>query len=243
MIGVWKKGAIGVNLLQLVYDFLFPLPPVCPICLKRQPRLQICQECRAEALQKRSVYGQCQRCQQLWCLQCPMPHLPGLARLSGRKYCPLAPISKIGSRSYWILNFAISPGWQRCWQKNWRRCCPDDYDVLVSVPLHPKRLRERGYNQSTLLARGLSAKSGIPFWDCLRRVRNTPHQTGLNRNQRLHNLDGAFTLKSGVQITGKKILLVDDVFTTGSTLRACAGVLHRYGAAQIKGICLAAGHD
>lgn len=169
--------------------------------------------------------------------------LAGTGPLIWQEILPFGPISRIGSRSYWISNFAINLGWQRYWQKNWRRCCPNDYDVLVSVPLHPKRLRERGYNQSTLLARGLSAKSGIPFWDCLRRVRNTPHQTGLNRNQRLHNLDGAFTLKAGVRITGKKILLVDDVFTTGSTLRACAGVLHRYGATQIKGICLAAGHD
>lgn len=242
MIGVWKKGAIGVNLLQLVYDFLFPLPPVCPICLKRQPRLQICQECRAEALQKRSVYGQCQRC-----------HSFGVCSAQCRT-CRDWPAYLTGNIALWpyqqswqqvILDFKFrnKPWLAEVLAEELALLLPDDYDILVSVPLHPKRLRERGYNQSTLLARGLSAKSGIPFWDCLRRVRNTPHQTGLNRNQRLHNLDGAFTLKSGVQITGKKILLVDDVFTTGSTLRACAGVLHRYGAAQIKGICLAAGHD
>ncbi len=118
---------------------------------------------------------------------------------------------------------------------------PDDYDVLVPVPLHPKRLRERGYNQSELLARALSEQIGIPWKNSLRRIRHTPHQTGMSREQRLQNLNGAFDLKRGGDVVDRRILLVDDVFTTGTTLRQCAKVLHQCGAKEILGATLASG--
>jgi ComF family protein len=119
---------------------------------------------------------------------------------------------------------------------------PHGYDLLVPVPLHPNRLHERGYNQSELLTRALSRYSGIPWQHSLKRVRDTPHQTGLNREERLHNLHNAFSLKGAdTAIKGKRIILIDDVFTTGSTLLSCAKVLHQHGAKEITSCTLASG--
>ncbi|MBD3226282.1 MAG: ComF family protein [Caldithrix sp.] len=95
------------------------------------------------------------------------------------------------------------------------------YDVITAVPLHPVRLRERGYNQSALIAANLSTVLNIPFDDSIiQRIKNTQSQTQLNRAQRVKNVTDAFAVKK----TGSNssILLVDDVITTGSTLNACA---------------------
>lgn len=102
-------------------------------------------------------------------------------------------------------------------------------DLIVPVPLHPARLRQRGYNQSLLLARQLGRALGIPCHaTLLQRVRNTPPQQSLDRALRLQNLQGAFALtpRAAAELTGlRRIALVDDVVTTLSTARAVAAVL------------------
>lgn len=102
-------------------------------------------------------------------------------------------------------------------------------DLLVPVPLHPARLRQRGYNQSLLLARQLGQALGVPCRsDLLQRVRNTPPQQSLDRAQRLQNLEDAFALapRAAREVSGlRRIALVDDVVTTLSTARAAAAVL------------------
>ena len=109
--------------------------------------------------------------------------------------------------------------------------------VLVPVPLAAKRLRERGYNQSEHLARALGTILRIPVrTNSLRRVRETPTQTALTPEARLANVAGAF-LGSGVQ--GLRIVLVDDVFTTGATLQAAAAALRKAGAAQVEAVTFA----
>jgi competence protein ComFC len=104
--------------------------------------------------------------------------------------------------------------------------------VLVPVPLHGARQREREFNQSEELCREVSKATQIPFINALRRRRNTGHQASLTRAQRLENLKAAFVAapkfaKPGNPLQGRKILLVDDVFTTGATTHACARVLMR----------------
>jgi ComF family protein len=104
--------------------------------------------------------------------------------------------------------------------------------VLVPVPLHPRKERERGYNQSRLLAAcfAAAADAGARVEEPLRRVIDTPTQTALDRRTRQANLKNAFALRSGAAINAAcHYVLVDDVFTTGSTLNACAGVLRRAG--------------
>jgi len=102
-------------------------------------------------------------------------------------------------------------------------------DALVPVPLHPARQRERGFNQSEHLARILGTALNVPLAeDVIRRVRNTPSQTDLGREQRQHNVRQAFKADASQQ-TGGRVLLVDDVLTTGSTLVACENALAEAG--------------
>jgi ComF family protein len=112
-------------------------------------------------------------------------------------------------------------------------------DLLVPVPLHPARRRERGYNQAELLARAVSGRTGIPVGNVLRRVRNTRSQVNLTPEQRRANLAGAFHACPGITLAGRRVVLVDDVTTTGATLSAAARVLHDLGASQVSGLVVA----
>jgi ComF family protein len=117
------------------------------------------------------------------------------------------------------------------------------YDALVPVPLYPLRRRERGYNQAAELAARLGRKIGAPVWDALRRVRRTKVQARLRRSERIKNLRAAFALRESFsgRVRGKRLLIIDDVFTTGSTVNACAQVLRRAGAARPDALTVARG--
>lgn len=110
--------------------------------------------------------------------------------------------------------------------------------LLVPVPLHPWREMTREYNQCWELCLALSRLTGLPAVNALRRTRRTASQAGLDRARRLRNLRGAFALRrpwpweTPVPLTGRRILLVDDVLTTGSTCHECARVLRREGGAE-----------
>jgi ComF family protein len=108
-------------------------------------------------------------------------------------------------------------------------------DIAVPVPLHRVRRRERGFNQSAVLCRGMSAESGIPVGEHVKRIRRTPSQTSLGEEARRANVEGAFALRRGVKhlVAGRSVLLVDDVMTTGATVRACARVLKDGGARHV----------
>jgi ComF family protein len=100
-------------------------------------------------------------------------------------------------------------------------------DMLVPVPLHRKRLNQRGYNQSEIIARGVSEVTGIPvITNLLRRTGYSRSQTSMNRQERFENISMAFSLNPvSTDLSGKKILIIDDVITTGATLEACSQVL------------------
>lgn len=113
-------------------------------------------------------------------------------------------------------------------------------DGLVPVPLHPSRERRRGYNQASLLASRVGALTGIPNLDGLRRIRSTEHQVGLGAIERLRNVEGAFAIQLGVRSpAGRRLVLIDDVLTTGSTVNACATELRAAGAAEVWVVTLA----
>lgn len=117
-----------------------------------------------------------------------------------------------------------------------------DADGLVPVPLHPRRLRQRRFNQSLLLARTLSRASGVPVAPhILQRTRATPSQGGLSAKGRTRNVAGAFKVRAEAKadLAGRRLVLVDDVYTTGATLEACARALLRSGAANVSAITLA----
>lgn len=113
-------------------------------------------------------------------------------------------------------------------------------EALVPVPLHHSRLWEREFDQALALARHLGKGIGVPVWaDGLIRQRRTASQVGLNATARQHNVRGAFRLTEPQAGAGKALLLIDDVYTTGATLRECARVLRRAGAAWVGGYTLA----
>lgn len=110
--------------------------------------------------------------------------------------------------------------------------------VLVPVPVHPARLRQRGYNQAALLAGALAAEARLPLSDLLIRTRATTRQHGLTRAARLHNLRGAFAVRRGRRIPDS-VILIDDILTTAATLESCAVVLRSAGVTSVFGLAIA----
>ncbi len=113
------------------------------------------------------------------------------------------------------------------------------FDAIAPVPLHWRRRWQRGFNQAGLLADRLARRTGIPKVCALRRVHSTQTQAGLSNTSRRGNVAKAFRARRGAAIDGKRILLVDDVMTTGSTGAACAIALKRAGAAKVSLLTIA----
>jgi competence protein ComFC len=117
----------------------------------------------------------------------------------------------------------------------------DPWDWVVPVPLHIGRQRERGFNQAEMLAQFAVEDKAKILPALVRRIRATPHQVGLDAASRRQNLLGAFAATEPELTIGKRIVLIDDVMTTGSTLQQCALVLIEAGAASVSAVTLAAG--
>lgn len=114
-------------------------------------------------------------------------------------------------------------------------------DALVPVPLHSARFREREFNQAETLAKLLARRTRLPLLRALARIRYTTTQTRLDRHERMENLRNAFRVRQTSAVQNRHLVLVDDVFTTGSTVDECARVLHAAGAASIRVITVARG--
>lgn len=111
----------------------------------------------------------------------------------------------------------------------------DGADGVLALPLHPKKEKLRGYNQADLLCQGFAETSGIPFLrNAVQRNRATATQTRKSRLERWQNMEGRFSIKNHTQLENKKLILIDDVVTTGATLEACGEAL-----LQVKGLELA----
>lgn len=116
-----------------------------------------------------------------------------------------------------------------------RAVAGERYDAVVFVPLHRTRLLERGFNQAELMARDVAQSIGAPLSDTLRPVRRTRDQVELTAGERKENVAGAFATRGPL---AGRVLLVDDVLTTGATLDECAGVLKRAGATEVHALTL-----
>ena len=115
-----------------------------------------------------------------------------------------------------------------------------DVDLIMPVPLHAMRLKQRGFNQALLLAHRMSETYRIPLsFDNLLRIRPTRPQVELSGEERIKNVAGAFALRQPAELKEAKVMLIDDVFTTGATMNECAGVLKSAGAAHVTALTLA----
>jgi competence protein ComFC len=114
-------------------------------------------------------------------------------------------------------------------------------DVITFVPLDKRSLHQRGFNQSKVLASTISKEFGLMLTDTLDKIRLTKHQNTLTRSQRLVNLKDAFRVRDKIAVKGLNILLIDDVLTTGSTLKECSRALLGGGAKSVRCLTLAKG--
>lgn len=115
----------------------------------------------------------------------------------------------------------------------------EDFDVVIGMPMHWRKQWARGFNQAELLARPIAKRRGLKLSKVLKRKRYTKAQAGLTETQRRENLRDSFAVQRTTQLRGKRVLLIDDVFTTGATLRTAAAALKEAGAAHVTAATLA----
>ncbi|OKZ76000.1 MAG: hypothetical protein BHW00_00410 [Clostridium sp. 26_22] len=114
------------------------------------------------------------------------------------------------------------------------------YDTIVPVPISPKRQKERGYNQSLLIAREIAHKTNLELMNnCLIKTKNIIEQSKLNKEDRAQNIYGVYELKNKQLVENKKILLIDDIYTTGSTVNECSRILRKANPEKIGVLVLA----
>ena len=197
------------------------------------------------------------RLEEPFCSRCAEPyarHAPGeflCSNCAGRRWSlgrVRAAYRAVGTVREVILRFKYQREYSlRPWLGRWMRdgfrqyYSQEKWDALVPVPLHGARRRERGFNQSAEIAAWLGAKVGIGVEEGLVRIKPTPPQARLRRVERLRNLRGALALAPGFDPRGRRLLLCDDVFTTGATADACARVLKQAGAEEVAALTVARG--
>lgn len=113
------------------------------------------------------------------------------------------------------------------------------FDVIVPMPLHWRKRWRRGFNQAGLLAREIARRTNLPVSHALRRVKHTAAQAGLTNAKRRENVSGAFRARHKAALAGQRVLLIDDVLTTGATAASCARVLRMAGARDVTLLTLA----
>jgi ComF family protein len=254
-----------INWLESLLDLIFPSRPFCPLCGRFGAALQVCDDC----LQKMAAYRQgacCFSCgrpairkiasgwlnttenkdSRILCSECAKSHRYfTLARSAGpyqnglrdaihrfkygRKRFLARPLGAILAK---VAKELLAVGDKTAW---------GGVAGLVPVPLARKRIEERGFNQAELLAQKAGELIGLPVLPVLKKIRETPSQTGLSREQRKQNLEGAFEYCAGKAIfpAGCLVIIIDDVFTTGCTISECARVLLKAGAREVYAATLA----
>ena len=229
---------------------LFAAPcRVCGDALEHAGRIPICEAC-LEGFE---------RIAEPLCQCCGRPFVSPLAADAAQPLCRLCRIGFYGferARSFAVYNDAISEAivllkyegvrplgdWfaARLAQATIRGSGAWHADVVVPVPLHPERLRERGYNQAELIARPLAGRLGLRLDPhLLARTKPRPPRLLLSRRERWESVRGAYATRPGRKVDNLRILLVDDVMTTGATLDACARALKKAGAAAVLGMTVA----
>lgn len=211
--------------MQGIMDLLMIFfPSNCLVCGKRvgNPKVVMCLECEMNLPKSGLEEGEGHPVIQIFGGRIPVRAGAALFKYEkGSAYQPLIHALKYhgNTRAGSYLGRLLG---QKLKQGVFRQC-----DLLLPVPLHPRRLRQRGYNQSELIARGVSEIMEIPMLaNVLRRTHYQHSQTSMSRQERFENMEKAFSLGRSVpDLHGKKILIIDDIVTTGATLEACCSLL------------------
>lgn len=234
---------LGKALLDILY------PKRCPICMKVltiQEEARICDACLEEL-----PYITDPRCE-----KCGKPVDDELATLCFD--CSKAEHYYTKGWALWLYEGKVKSTLYRLKNNNnenygrifgeevvtlyYRDILSCDIDMIIPVPLHPKKYRKRGYNQAEIIADAISYAIDIPCYkDCLIRGINTRPQKDLSDVGRIQNLRRAFSVSDEEAIRGKRILLCDDIYTTGSTINGCARALLNQGASEIYFVTVAIG--
>lgn len=206
------------------------IPGLCPACLATIERLEepYCLICGQPFTSRRGENRICQKC-------FDRPPAYTAARYVGAHWGGLAEaVVKLKYFNGLDLTDCLSALLDDALDKS---DLPSSYDLIIPIPLHQKRLRDRGYNQAFQLCRRLAHRGSVRS-DLLRRIAPTKPQVGLSAAQRAANVKGAFSVTDNGRIDGQNILLIDDVHTSGATLGECAGCLKKAGAGGIWAMTL-----
>jgi len=212
---------VGERLLDLIF------PPKCPFCqaVLDDPRAPVCPRCQPD-----------------------LPWLTGGAeerRVDNADGC-FSPLAYRGAVPEAVRRYkfgrvrALGKPFAVLMARCMKGCLPQRADVICWAPLSKKRLRERGFDQAELLAREVGRLQSVPAQPMLWKLRNTVPQSGLEESAaRRANARGVYALMPGVDLSGRRVVLVDDVVTSGSTLSECAILLRRAGAEEVYCLTLA----
>lgn len=227
-----------------ILDLIFPEQFTCNFCgeeLKEHSSSGLCENCESALIKNNG--NKCQKCsspildESKYCLNCQNNKryfdsassvfvYTGVAKTLINRFKTSNQKYLYKTLVYYMLNeFA---------EKNFPA------DILVSVPMSDKKLKKRGYNQSALLAGELAKRLNVSYCDCLIKTRDTLGQHELPRAERLTNLNGAFSVTDKNLVKGKSVVIIDDTFTTGSTVSEIAKELYEAGAASVNALCFAA---
>jgi ComF family protein len=234
------RSSLGF-LFRSVRDFVFP--PICYGCDAEADQGLVCEPCRL--LLFTSELDVCPRCHRpalqpgARCDHCDHPLCLSRVRALGLYRPPFNKLvhafkysgkTKVGELLGTALALLVN-----------QDTALRESEIVCPIPLHPARLRERGFNQSLLLAAAVSVGTGIRLEQAIVRCKNTPSQTTkIGPEERRRNLADAFALSDGADVKGKRVLLVDDVCTVGATLDSAGKVLLQAGAAEVMGAVVAA---
>ena len=243
-------GALLREACDALASLVFPAPcRICAATLDTASRIPICREC-LDALRP-LLAPLCELCGRPLISPLVATARQPLCRLCRREVYAFDLARSYGAyrdemaRAIMLLkHHAVTPlgGWFAARLAELVVCQQEAFaaDVVVPVPLHPTRLRERGYNQAELIARPLAKRLRLPFRSYLLvRTRPRPDKLKLTQRERWRTVRGAYAIREGNRVDNLRVLLVDDVFTSGATLDACARALRGAGATRVVGLTVA----
>jgi competence protein ComFC len=234
---MWLRNKL-TYFFKALFDFLFP--PICLGCDKEIETGLICYQCSNQI--STSALGVCARCgyplkYDERCKHCRTNVILPRTRALGFYSEPFPPLIH-------ALKYQGKKSLAEIFGKGLTGLLNSDpvlkqADAIIPIPLHPARQRERGYNQTELLAIELSRQTGIPIISTLKRKKNTKSQTILDPDRRQENMRGAFVVKNTPLVLNKKVILIDDVMTSGATISSAAQTLSKAGADEVYGLVIA----